>query len=319
MNSVPAEAIRQVLDTAEDYPKALRELADRPPVLYITGRWPLPETCRIGIVGTRHPSVYGLEATQRLTTELVRRNVMTVSGLAAGIDARAHRATMDAGGWTVAILGHGLGFQYPKENGPLFEKIAKEGTLISEFSYDTGPHSEHFPRRNRIISGLSRGVLVVEAGHRSGAGITARYAAEQGKDVFVVPGSIFSPQSVGCHRLIKEGAQLTTSAEDILEEYGLVPHDVIPADCQPGSSGVNIDVIGSRITDFRDDNLEGLTTPEKELLQRLSVEPVSVDELVELSGWPVDRLAEVLLSLEIKGKIRHLPGQRYHRYDSPEW
>jgi len=296
MNSEPVANIRKVTELDPDYPKGLRELADRPPVLYIKGRWPVPDRCLIGIVGTRRASPYGLEAATRLTTDLVRRSMVTVSGLASGIDACAHRTTIQEGGWTVAVLGHGFGFQYPKENAPLFSEIAARGTLITEFSYETRPDPVNFPRRNRIISGLSQGVLVVEAGHRSGASITARYAAEQGRDVFVVPGSIFSSRSVGCHRLIKEGARLVESADEILEEYGLVGS-------QPSISVPHPAPFSARA--------EGLTTVEQKIVNLLSSVPLSVDELVELSGWPVDRLAEVLLSLEIKGRIQHKPGQLY--------
>jgi DNA processing protein len=292
MNSEPEANFRTVSERDPDYPKKLLELADRPPVLYIRGRWPLPEQCVIGVVGTRRASSYGLEVASRLTSDLVGRNVVTVSGLAAGIDACAHRTTIEEGGWTVAVLGHGFGFQYPKENALLYDEIARKGTLVTEFSYDTRPQPRYFPQRNRIISGLSQGVLVIEAGERSGALITARFAAEQGRDVFVVPGSIFSPWSAGCHRLIKEGARLVESADEILEEYGFERHENEAP--PPSTSGE-----------------EDLSSPEKDVLKLMSSVPLSVDELVELSGRAVDSLAEVLLSLEIKGRIQHRPGQCY--------
>ncbi len=303
MNSEPKRDFRQVTEQDAQYPQALRELTDRPPVLYIKGRWPLPETGLIGIVGTRGASAYGLEATERLTIELVRQGIVTVSGLAAGIDACAHRTTLQEGGWTVAVLGHGFGYRYPKKNEPLFDEIAKKGTLVTEFPYDTPPQSCNFPQRNRIISGLSQGVLVVEAGHRSGASITARYAAEQGRDVFVVPGSIFSAQSRGCHHLIKEGAKLVETAQDILEEYSL---------SSPNASVGDPSLVSNNMMDSRlRGNDSGLTPSEKELLKALSSTPLSVDELVEITHQPVDRLAEVLLSLELKGRIQAMPGQRY--------
>jgi DNA processing protein len=292
MNSEPKADFRRVVEQDADYPEPLRELEDRPPVLYIKGRWPLPEACAIGIVGTRHASPYGLEVTKRFTADLVQKDVLIVSGLAAGIDACAHRATLQGGGWTVAVLGHGFNYRYPAENASLFEEIEKRGTLITEFACDIQPDARNFPRRNRIISGLSRGVLVVEAGHRSGASITARCAAEQGRDVFAVPGSIFSPQSLGCHRLLKHGAQLVETAEDILEVYGLTA---------PRPAPVPTPV----------PNDAGLTSDEKDVARRLSEIPLSVDELIEISGLAFDRLAEVLLSLELKGRIRPLPGQRY--------
>jgi DNA processing protein len=300
MNSEPKGDFRAVSEQDDDYPKGLRELADRPPVLYVKGRWPLPEKGLIGIVGTRRASRYGMDAANRLTSELVSRQMITVSGLASGIDACAHRATLEEGGWTVAVLGHGFAYQYPRENKLLYQEIAQKGTLLTEYSYETPPLAAYFPQRNRIISGLSQGVLVIEAGDHSGALITARCAAEQGRDVFVVPGSIFSPQSAGCHRLIKEGAKLVETAEEILEEYGFSA--VIRQ-----TSGGSMDPLPKAAGDDDRD----LSRAEKELLKFLSSIPISIDELVELSGLPVDRLAEVLLSLEIKGRIQHVPGQCY--------
>jgi DNA processing protein len=298
MNSEPKRDFREVTPQDADYPQSLRELIDRPEVLYIQGRWPLPQSCRIGIVGTRHATPYGAQATERFTRELVGRGVTTVSGLAAGIDTCAHRATLQEGGWTIGVLGHGFGHAFPRENKPLFDEIRKRGTLVTEFSYDTEPRADHFPQRNRIISGLSEGVLVVEAAQRSGASITARFAAEQGRDVFVIPGSIFSPFSQGCHRLIKEGARLVESAQEILEEYGLAT----PLSSFPTASG------GGSKSDA------GLSSREIEILKMMSANPISVDELVELSNMPVDRLAEVLLSLELKGRIQAMPGNQYAIY-----
>lgn len=291
MTSEPHAPFRQVLCTDADFPPGLRSIPDCPSVLYIQGRWPLPETQLMGIVGTRHPTVYGSRAAERFTLGLVDRGITTVSGLAAGIDACVHRTTLEAGGWTVAVLGHGLGFQYPRENASLFAEIRKKGTLVTEFSYDTGPLPGYFPRRNRIISGLSEGVLVVEAGHRSGALITARFAAEQGRDVYVVPGSIYSGQSAGCHRLIKEGARLVESVEDLLNE--------------------DPELLAKREKPRRPAQEEFLTVEEREVLSKLSVIPLSVDELCEVSGLGVDRVAQGLLSLELKGRITHVPGQRY--------
>jgi DNA processing protein len=172
--------------------------------------------------------------------------------------------------------------------------------MMTEFPYDTAPQPRYFPQRNRIISGLSKGVLVVEAGYRSGALITARYAAEQGRDVFVVPGPVFSPQSHGCHRLIKEGAKLVERSEDILQEYEL-PHPPLSQRTLP--------------SDQMDERVEGWSSEEKKVFELLGAVPLSVDELVELSHLPVDHLAGVLLSLEIKGRIQALPGQNYVTYN----
>jgi len=287
---------RAVCELDSDYPASLKELVDRPPVLYVKGVWPMPPGFALGIVGTRQASPYGICAAERFTIDFVQKGIVTVSGLAAGIDTCVHRTTLRNNGHTIAVLGHGFKFQFPRENRKLFEEIAEKGTLVTEFPFETRPDARHFPRRNRIISGLSRGVLVVEAGDHSGALITARYAAEQGRDVFVVPGSIYSPQSQGCHRLIKEGAKLVETAEDLLEDYGF--------NARPKTPDASL----------RDDH-EPLTPAEIKLLGCVSCIPVSVDELAETTGTPVDRLAEVLLSLELKGRIQVMPGQRYVTYN----
>ncbi len=214
------QKFRIVTEIDADYPERLRELSDRPPVLYVRGSWPVPEGVVIGLVGTRRASSYGLRAAEILTEGLVSQGVVTVSGLAVGIDTQVHRTTLNKEGITVAALGHGFGFLYPKENGRLAEEIVeRKGALVTEFAYQSPAESHHFPRRNRIISGLSRGVVVVEAGNRSGALITARYAAEQGRDVFAVPANIFNGHNTGGHRLLKEGAKLVENPQDILDEY----------------------------------------------------------------------------------------------------
>jgi DNA processing protein len=292
MNSELQAGIREVRDSDADYPDELHAIQDKPPVLFIKGKWPLPKgALRIGIVGARLATSYGKEMAARLARDLARRGILTVSGLALGIDASAHEATLEEGGWTVAVLGNGFGYCYPKANTGLYERIAKEGTLMTEFSYDTGPQSEHFPRRNRIISGLSQGVVVVEASERSGALITARFAATQGRDVFAVPGNVSSWQSRGANRLIKEGAKLVDCAEEICAEY----EDALRV--APPLSQVESET--------------RMPEPEGKLLELLKSAPLSLDEIVELSGQSVDRLAGILLSLELKGRIHVMPGQRY--------
>ncbi len=290
MNSELRGTIRCVRASDQDFPEALRHIPDAPLALYVKGHWPLPESVlKIGVVGSRRATPYGLDSASRISGDLAQRGVMIVSGLAIGIDASAHRACLREDGFTVAVLGNGFAHTYPRENAGLYAEIAEKGTIITEFSHDIPPKSENFPQRNRIISGLSRGVVVVEAGEVSGALITARYAAVQGRDVFAVPGSTFHWQSKGCHRLIKEGARLVESAQDVLEEYGV--H-------QPGAA-----------TPRRE--IQGLSKQEQELFSQLNSVPLSVDELVELTGQRVDRLAEVLLSLELKGLIMSMPGHRY--------
>ena len=281
-----------VTELDEGYPGLLRELLDRPPVLYYKGRWHLPESGVVGVVGTRRPTPYGLSVTERLVRELSQQRITTISGLASGIDACAHETALKSRGQTVAVLGCGLGQTYPRENKALQEQMAEKGTLISEFPYETEPMAGHFPRRNRLISGLSQGVVVIEAGERSGALITARYAVEQGRDVFAVPGSVFHPESWGCHRLIKEGAKLVAQANDILEELKLPKKVESPV---------------AAATEFP------LSALEQHIYNLVSEEPLSVDEIAHRSAQGFDQVTNCLLSLELKGILRHLPGQRYAR------
>jgi DNA processing protein len=278
----------------ESYPSQLRELSDRPPVIFYKGRWPLPGSGLIGLVGTRQVSPYGRSVSQRISTELSIQGLGTVSGLARGVDTCVHQSTLDAGGHTIAVLGCGLGHVFPRENAALQEMISRRGTLISEFDFDTPPDPRHFPRRNRIIAGLADGVVVIEAGEASGALITARNATEQGRDVFAVPGNIFSAGSRGCHRLIKQGAKLVENTGDILEELGIArgPDPKSGLDRAPA--------------DF-----DKLTELDKQIFQRLSDEPLSADELALGTARRFNEVAQSLLTLELKGLIRAYPGQRY--------
>ncbi len=295
-----------VTELDEGYPAALCELSDRPPVLYLKGAWPLPGADAIAAVGTRKASPYGLKIAATLTEGLVGQGVSIISGLALGIDTVVHQSCLNKEGSTVAVLGHGFAHLYPKENKRLAEQIAEnKGALVTEFPYDSPPEAFHFPLRNRIISGLSRGVVVVEAGERSGALITARYAAEQGRDVFAVPGNVFMSGSVGTHRLLKQGAKLVETAQDVLEEYrgadyervlGRLAAAKIAMDSPPKKVGSDGAVLNNK---------------EKTVYDKLICEPSSVDELSDLLKVPVDQLANTLLSLELRGLIRNLPGQRY--------
>src|SRR5919199_396443 len=205
-----------------EYPARLAAIPDPPPVLYVSGAFTQADSFALAMVGTRRPTVYGRDAAQKLAAQLAAVGVTIVSGLAKGIDTHAHRGALDGGGRTIAVLGHGIDTCYPPENRRLLAQIAERGAVVTEYSLGTGPVAENFPPRNRIISGLAAGVLVVEAGDKSGALITSRFAAEQGRDVFAVPGPITSPASAGCHRLIQDGAKLVASADDVLGE--LNPH-----------------------------------------------------------------------------------------------
>ena len=269
------------------YPDNLRNVIDRPPVVYVKGLWPPPAEQRIGIVGTRRATPYGLQMAEYVARECAVRQITTVSGLAAGIDTVAHRTTLAYGGYTVAVLGHGFAHRFPRGNRRLFEAIAEKGALMTEFPVAMPPQAAHFPRRNRIISGLSGAVVVIEAGEKSGALITARYAAEQGRDVYAVPGRLFQDESAGCHRLIKEGATLLTGMEDILGPKA--------------SQATAAPVLNETLTD-----------EERALLAMLK-EPMTVDDIIERMGGSVDRWLASLLSLELQKMITVYPGQRYGR------
>jgi DNA processing protein len=283
-----------------EYPTELANFLDRPPVLYVQGRWPLTGP-GIGIVGTRGATRYGTQVAADFTRDLVQRGLRTVSGLAAGIDTVVHRTTLEEAGETTAVLGHGFGFMYPKENQGLYKEVMEKGTVVTEFPFHCSPKPGQFPRRNRIISGLSKAVLVVEAPPRSGALVTARYAAEQGREVFAVPGPISQEQSAGCHRLIQDGARLVMNSGDVLEALGA------QRSTEPDSSAA-VRAVHQKV--------ENLSSFEKRIYMSLENVPVSVEELASLLKAPVDQLANALLSLELMGLISMLPGQRYARANS---
>lgn len=273
------------------YPSALREIADPPPVLYLRGEITPADDWAIAVVGTRRASQYGRQVTERIVTDVARAGVTVVSGLAHGIDTHAHRAALAAGGRTIAVLGSGLDRVYPTVNKSLAEQIAESGAVISEYPLGTPPDGQHFPRRNRIVSGLSRAILVVEADYKSGAMITATQAAEQGRDVFAVPGSIFSPLSAGPHQLIREGAKIVTEATDILEELHLTA------------------VVEQRAT------REALPSDPTEaaIMRLLSDEPTHVDDLTRAAGLPSSVVTSTLTILELKGMARQLGRMQYVR------
>jgi DNA processing protein len=273
------------------YPAALREIADPPPVLYVRGELSPADDWAIAVVGTRRASVYGRQATERIVGDVARAGVTIVSGLARGIDTHAHRAALTAGGRTIAVLGSGLDRLYPEENRKLAEQIPASGAIVTEFPLGTPPDATNFPRRNRIVSGLARATLVVEADHKSGAMITATQAAEQGRDVFAVPGSIFNPLSAGPHQLIREGARVVTDASDILEELHLTAvveeraaREALPAD-----------------------------PTEAALLRLLTDEPTHVDDLTRSAQLPSALVTATLTILELKGLARQLGSMQYVR------
>ena len=273
----------------ETYPVLLKEIIDPPLALHFRGDLSLLARPALAIVGSRRASPYGVNAAEHLARQIAGAGIVIVSGGARGIDAAAHHAALDAGGSTIAVLGTGIDIVYPASNRRLFRRIEERGLIVSEFPPGTPPKPENFPMRNRVISGLARGTVIVEATSRSGSLITARMAAEQGRDVFAVPGSIFSAGSEGTHRLVQYGAKLVHDANDVLEEF-------------PG---------GLRATQTPAQEPE---SPLKEVLAVLSKDDgAHVDAVAARVGRTPALVAEALLQLELEGWIRALPGARYVR------
>jgi DNA processing protein len=275
----------------DNYPAQLLHIYDPPPFLYVKGELQQGDKLAVAVVGSRFASHYGKITTEKISQDLAREGITIVSGMARGIDSSAHKAALAAGGRTIAVLGCGIDVNYPAENKKLKEEIASQGAIISEFPFSTPPASSHFPMRNRIISGLSLGVVVIEASHRSGSLITARLALEQGRDVFAVPGSIGSLRSRGTHRLIKDGAQLVEDARDILTELLPQMKDRAP------SVGVH------------QDSKEMVSEEAQRILDVLEQGHVQIDSITTQTGLPSSQVSSTLLDLELKEIIRQLPGK----------
>jgi len=284
----PGNAILTLAD--KDYPQKLLDTADPPTVLYAKGRTELLNAPAIAIVGSRNATPQGEANAEAFAASLSDAGLTIVSGLALGIDAAAHRGGLRGKGSTVAVIGTGIDRVYPARNQALAREIAEQGAIVSEFPLGTAALKENFPRRNRIISGLARGCLVVEAAERSGSLITARMAGEQGRDVFAIPGSIHSPLSKGCHKLIKQGAKLVDDARDILEELGF--------DSASTAKSADAPHPGAE---------------ETKLLDCLGYDSCDVDTLVVRSGLTAERLYAILLQMELDGRIASLPGGRFQR------
>lgn len=274
-----------------DYPQRLLETADPPTLLYVKGRVELLNAPALAVVGSRNATPQGEANAEAFATALANAGLTIVSGLALGIDAAAHRGALRGGGSTIAVIGTGIDRVYPAKNQDLARRIAEEGAIVSEFPLGTPALKENFPRRNRIISGLARGCLVVEAADRSGSLITARLAGEQGRDVFAIPGSIHSPLSKGCHRLIKQGAKLVDDARDILDELGLAA----------GATGKSAALLPET---------DAATCA---LLEDMGFDPCDIDTLAGRSGLTAEKLYAMLLLLELDGRVASLPGGRFQR------
>lgn len=289
MDKIEQQGITFLTWEDADYPSLLREVYNPPPVIYVRGKLCPEDEWAIAIVGTRKATLYGRQVTERLSADLATNHMTVVSGLARGIDSVAHRAALEAGGRTIAVLGCGLDRVYPAENHQLAHDIIKNGALISEYALGTPADARNFPPRNRIISGLSLGVLVTEAGIRSGALITVDFATEQGREVFAVPGNILSKGSEGCNRLIHDGAKMVLGVEDILEE-------------------LNLSMIAQQVE-------ARAVLPENEiearLLELVSDNPTHMDELCRQSELPIQEISSTLAMMELKGIVRQVGGMNY--------
>jgi DNA processing protein len=291
VKAMEKKGISVVCYGSPSYPKVLNEIPDAPVVLYIKGTYQQDDRFGIAVVGSRKYSPYGEAVTQKISGELAAAGFTVISGMARGIDTFAHRSALSSGGRTIAVLGSGLDVFYPAENKGLMEKIAASGCVMSEFPLGTRPNRENFPRRNRLISGLSMGVLVVEAAEESGSLITASIALEQNREVFAVPGNIIAKNSAGTNMLIRQGAKMVLQTEDIIEELAPALRGFIRNETK-------------RTAD--------LSSEEQGLCSCLTREPRHIDTISREIGLPVHRILDILLSLELKGVIRQTDGKRFY-------
>jgi DNA processing protein len=292
LNSMGA---RIVTYAEPSYPALLKEIHDPPMVLYLKGQDIPPGTTFIAVVGSRSPTHYGLKAAEKIAQGLARRGLGVVSGMARGIDSAAHWGCLEGKGFTVAVMGTGLDVIYPGSNKKLFERIAEKGAVITEFPLGAPPEPKHFPIRNRIISGLSRGVVVVEATRRSGSLITATQAIEQGREVFAVPGSIDSFKSAGCHHLIKQGAKLIENADDVLDELGL-NYPFAP-----------------KTDTFKQYPLPLMEESENRVYEIVGDYPLHIDDIAREANLESGAVSSILMKMELKGLVRQLPGKLFVR------
>lgn len=283
------------------YPPSFRSVIDPPYLLFAAGDLDALARTGVAIVGTRSPTRYGREAAERLGFDLARAGLAIISGLARGIDSAAHLGALEAGGTTIAVLGHGIDQVYPPENDRLFARVRRHGLLLTEYLPGETPKAGNFPRRNRLITALAEAVVVVEMGLKSGAQHTVGFALDQGKEVMAVPGSILSPMSGGTNQLIKDGARLVASAQDVLEELRGV------GSCQPEPDA------GGPSAQPASHAMELLTRPEEVLLEVMSRDPLHVDELASGAGVSPAEALTTLLHLELRGLVTALPGKRYCR------
>ncbi|MBS0319545.1 MAG: DNA-protecting protein DprA [Proteobacteria bacterium] len=285
----------------DDYPRTLLNIAEAPPALFLIGRAALLARPAVAIVGSRNATPQGRDDARAFAQALATAGVTVVSGLATGIDAAAHEGALEAPGSTIAVVGTGLDRVYPAANRALAHAIAARGCLVSEFPPGTPPLPHNFPRRNRLIAGLARGVVVVEANLKSGSLITARLAGDQGREVMAVPGSIHSPQSRGCHKLIRDGAKLVETAQDVLSELALTPDELASAPLEPDRHH----------EDSAAPSLESATA--ETIVSALGHAPADLDRLIARTGLPAQVIAAELAALEIAGRVAAVPGGGWQR------
>ena len=285
--------VKEISITSEEYPKRLKNIYGPPPLLYVRGEIIPDDEIAVAVVGSRKASVYGLQTCEKLAYELASRGVTIVSGLARGIDSAAHRGALKAGGRTIAVFGCGINRIYPAENKALASQIEKNGALVSELPGETRPERFNFPKRNRIISGLSLGTVVVEAAKKSGSLITAACALEQGREVFAVPGKINSGTSAGVHGLIKDGAKLIDGVDDIIEELNLT-----------------LEPLRAKNEDIKNIKLEGV---ESRIYSILSDDPKYIDEITKETELLPKEVSSTLLKLQLKKLVKELPGKLYYK------
>jgi len=287
-----------IQSTSDDFPDLLRQIPGPPERLYLFGNKEVLHLPALAIVGSRNPTRGGSQNAYEFAKHLGRSGFCIVSGLAKGIDTAAHEGALDASAKTVAFLGHGIDQIYPAANADLARRISKDGALCSEFPLGAAPRREHFPQRNRLISGLCLGTLVVEAARRSGSLISARLAAEQGREIFAIPGSIHNPMSHGCHQLIRQGAKLVESAADIVDELGPLVQHLLQTTEEPATTPA---AVSDDDGDYH------------KLLEAMGFDPATTDQLARISGLTIEQVSSMLLILELEGKIEARAGGRYSR------
>lgn len=297
--------IRKVTPDDKEYPANLGNIYDPPKVLYVKGGFDERDAIAVAIVGSRRASAYGIEMAEKFGYQLASRGVTVVSGMAIGVDSAAHRGALKAKGRTIAVMGSGHGNIYPPQNIDLYRSIAGSGAVVTEYEDDMAPLPYNFPRRNRIISGLSLGVVVVEAARNSGALITANFAAEQGRTVLAVPGKASSHTSAGTNELIKDGAVLVQSAEDVLTELSIKEKRYLPEDPKG-----RIEKMAKAYV------YNALSEDERKVYKVLSDEPAYIDDVANSAGIDMSRTSKALLELELKSLIKEVPGKQFIRKDS---